>query len=109
MRVTPSLLSGQASSRELWVWLVGCRDPSLRSGWQNPRLSSWAQRRISGAPLCSQSASRGLADLCRMGKWPTKWAGLALKREHLPSILSTGVKVPGQTAPHLGTSIERRK
>jgi len=47
------------------------KDPSLRSGWHNPRLSSlrfsqgrlWAQRRIFGAPSSSHPALRGLADL----------------------------------------------
>jgi hypothetical protein len=34
------------------------------------------------------------------GKCPTKWTGLALKRETLPSILSTGTPFPGKTAPH---------
>jgi len=32
-----------------WVRSAGrmrTTDPSLRSGWQNPSLSSWAQRRI---------------------------------------------------------------
>jgi hypothetical protein len=34
------------------------------------------------------------------GKCPTKWAGLTLKYEHLPSNMSTGTKPPGKTALH---------
>ena len=35
-----------------------------------------------------------------VGKCPTKWAGLPLKYEHLPSNMSTGTKPPGKTALH---------
>ena len=33
------------------------------------------------------------------GKYPTKWTDLARKRGTLPSILDTGTKFPGKTAP----------
>lgn len=42
-----------------------------------------------------------LARVCS-GKCPTKRAGLALKREKLPSNVSPGTNEPGQSAPHLG-------
>jgi len=39
------------------------RDPSLRSGWHKPALSSWAQRRICGTHSSDRPNSRSLADL----------------------------------------------
>ena len=37
-----------------------------------------------------------------VGKCRTKWAGLALRRKHLPSHVSTERNMPGKTVPHPG-------
>jgi len=40
------------------------------------------------------------------GKCPEIWPIFALKHEHLPPILSTGVNAPGQIASHLASSTD---
>jgi hypothetical protein len=41
------------------------------------------------------------------GKCPGGSTVFALTHEHLPRVLSTGTHFPGQTAPHLASSIDR--
>jgi hypothetical protein len=49
-------------------------------------------------PSCGEQSGR-------IGKCPTKSASLALKHEHLPPIMSIGMKMAGKSALYLASSI----